>query len=67
MRTVIEGYGKGQWRDTGNGIILSCPSCGAAGYLDDHDIKDTGEVAPSLVCPKDCGYHEFVILKGYSK
>ncbi len=45
--------------------VISCTDCGAIGTLD-HTISSEGLVTPSVVCPRDCGYHEVgVILSGW--
>ena len=47
---------------------VSCPNCGRVGTLEppDHTIAPDGAVTPSLVCPYDCGYHEFVRLEDWT-
>lgn len=50
----------------GETVIFKCPN-GHIGMLDDHTIKDDGEVNPSVVCPKDgCDFHEWITLEGWS-
>lgn len=69
MITLKQGKEQGQWSKTTDGeVVVRCPGCGQIGFLDDHDdIEADGKVMPSLACPKDCGFHEFVILEGYTK
>lgn len=46
---------------------LSCPNCGQAASLIDHDIASDGTVSPSVVCPMaECGFHDMVQLIGWS-
>lgn len=35
---------------------VACGDCGESAYLD-HEISIDGIVTPSLVCPKECGWH----------
>ena len=62
---------KGHWR---SGISagrrsasISCPACGRIASLRNHDIDADGKVTPSLVCAYECGFHEYVILKGWKR
>ena len=69
---------KGEWHGTKHPIsgkrsaLVCCPGCGKICSLLDHTIGDKddaagpdleGKVMPSLVCPFDCGFHEFVKLE----
>lgn len=63
---------KGVWRGTKmrdgrRSALMSCPKCGQTCSLSHHKIQDNGEVQPSVVCPMDCGFHEYVKLAGWSK
>lgn len=51
------------WRPFGKNAIFICPN-GHDGLLstNDHQIADDGTVSPSVVCPYDCTFHEFVRL-----
>lgn len=50
---------------TGLTAMLTCPN-GHVALLDDHTIKPTGEVEPSVVCPvDDCTFHDNVFLDGW--
>ena len=68
---------KGEWRETKHPVsgvrsaLACCPGCGKICSLLDHTIGNSedaagpefaGLVVPSLVCPFDCGFHEFVRL-----
>ena len=59
----------GTWqRAGGDGVrtaIVSCPKCGGSVSLSRHEIAQDGSVSPSLVCPYDCDFHEFVKLEGW--
>lgn len=46
--------------------VMCCPGCGIKSYMSDHDIAADGTVNPSVGCPKDCGYHEFVVLEDWT-
>lgn len=49
------------------GAKFRCPDCGFSALLRTHDMKPSGEVVPSIVCPiEGCDFHEFVILEGYA-
>jgi len=45
---------------------VTCPVCGQTCTLIDHQIDPDGTVSPSLVCPYDCGFHEFIKLEGWA-
>lgn len=47
--------------------LVGCPKCGEAGSLAQHKIADDGMVTPSVVCPNDCGFHEYVKLDGWKQ
>lgn len=49
-------------------VGASCPDCGRILLLDqpDHRIAPDGAVSPILVCPYDCGFHEYVRLEDWS-
>jgi hypothetical protein len=57
---------KGEWRrgegTNGPTATVCCPGCGKIASLNDHEIMAKGDVFPSLVCPFNCGFHEFVRL-----
>ena len=45
---------------------MSCPGCGSAGSLVDHEISEQGNVTPSVDCTQ-CEYHEVgVVLVGWA-
>jgi hypothetical protein len=44
---------------------FTCPICGNACSLSDHEIAPDGTVSPSLICPYGCGFHEFIHLDGW--
>lgn len=61
---------KAEWRrgskaDGTKSATISCPGCGKIASLGDHTIMAEGDVFPSLVCPFDCGFHQFVKLEGW--
>ena len=49
------------------GAVFTCPICGNACSLSDHEIAADGTVSPSAVCPYDCGFHEFIKLDGWAE
>ena len=62
----------GQW-ERGQGpypirivALVSCPKCGKGMSLSLHTIAADGTVSPSLVCPYQCGFHDFVKLVGWT-
>ena len=51
-------------------VMVKCPACGKIADISleagEHHIFSTGEVQPSLACPRDgCDFHEFVMLAGW--
>ena len=46
---------------------FDCPKCGKPASITKHNISMTGKVAPSVVCPYKCGFHEWIILDGWNK
>jgi len=46
---------------------VSCPNCGKVASLSDHAIGAGGYVTPSLICPFDCSFHDYVQLDGWDK
>jgi hypothetical protein len=40
-------------------VALPCPNCGRPFCLANHEIEN-GIVKPSVVCPFDCGFHDFL-------
>jgi len=56
------------WRylrtEDGLSAWMKCPN-GHLATLTDHQIDANGTVAPSVVCPEDCSFHEFVRLVGW--
>lgn len=60
---------KGSWKEfdleTKPSATFKCPNCGAYGVLEDHEIGGDGSVTPSVVCPEDCGFHDYVMLVGW--
>lgn len=63
------GLGKGTWGlrvlDGGPVAVFNCPGCGITAYLEEHAVDSEGFVTPSVVCPSNCGFHEFIQLKGW--
>lgn len=63
-------YRPGTWKGLhtpfGRKASFTCPDCGQTGSLADHSIHDDGRVDPSVVCPYDCTFHEFIVLEGWS-
>lgn len=62
---------KGSWKEVrlyngGLSAIFTCPACGVSGDLSDHIINALGEVSPSVVCPEECGFHDFIVLEGWN-
>ena len=45
------------------GKLISCPRCGKIFSLSKHTIDDKNKVFPSVVCPFNCGFHEFITLE----
>jgi hypothetical protein len=68
-KTYPRGLGKGTWglRTLDGKLVPSftCPSCGVCGFLEEHSVDKDGNVAPSVVCPGVCGFHEFIRLDGW--
>ena len=65
MKTKLKkGSGLGTWRRMGARVFVTCPECGTTAQLD-HEVDDCGNVAPSLVCPADCGWHVWAVLEGW--
>lgn len=63
---------KGEWRggrceDGHRTATVACPRCGRIASLSNHTIFSDGAVSPSLVCPRDCGFHEFVQLADWEE
>lgn len=61
-------------------VLVKCPTCGAPFRLRDadvmgqredgtqgHHIAWDGMVSPSVVCPKECGFHDVVRLKDWDE
>lgn len=53
-------------RIDGQPIVKITCGCGIEGLLD-HTIAEDGRVSPSVVCPKDCGFHEMVVLQEWNQ
>lgn len=71
MLTRMSKATKAQWKggiveDGKRTAIVSCPGCSQVASLSAHTIADNGDVDPSLVCPFDCGFHEYVTLGGWT-
>lgn len=52
-----------------NGVkaIVWCPDCNLRIGIRGHEISETGELSPSLVCPHEgCNFHEYVQLRNYT-
>lgn len=45
---------------------VTCPKCGQPGSLADHQIMRDGAVRPSVVCPHECVFHDWIRLEGWS-
>lgn len=61
-------WGRGKKDDGSITALVKCPGCDRRASLSDHEIRHTGEVFPSLVCPYDgCEFHEFVKLEGWGE
>lgn len=59
--------GKGTWfptrlADGQRSAMLVCPTCGQPASLSNHVIEADGSVTPSVVCPYECPFHEFIQL-----
>ncbi len=67
-KSFPRGFGKGKWGlqilDGKPVHTFTCP-CGILGYLENHAIDARGYVTPSVVCPENCGFHEFIQLEGW--
>ena len=67
-----EGQWRGGTRDESDGqgpkrtANVSCPGCGRVASLSGHTIREDGTVAPSVVYPFDCGFHDYIVLVGWS-
>lgn len=46
-------------------VVVTCPSCGGRADLTDHTIERDGTVSPSLICPRECGWHDTAKLAGF--
>jgi len=61
--------GKGTWQAKKTAlktwVNISCPTCGASGGLT-HDVAADGTVFPSVACPFDCPFHEYIRLVGWN-
>lgn len=58
----------GQWRLWRSFVVLiSCPGCGRRIELSHREfwITDEGIVRPSVDCPEECGFHDYVVLNNY--
>lgn len=57
---------KGVWKGGtyagGRTALVSCPKCGQIASLSYHEIDENGFVSPSVVCPAECGFHEYIHL-----
>lgn len=62
---------KGEWLPITHPVsgkksaVVCCPGCGKPGSLMDHQIAADGTVSPSLICPRECGFHDTVKLGGW--
>lgn len=63
-------YKPGTWKGLktpeARSASFSCPTCGKLGTLSDHQIAADGTVTPSVVCSYDCGFHEWIMLEGWT-
>ncbi len=48
----------------GKSATFSCPK-GHWGTLEDHTIAADGTVSPSVLCMRDCDFHEYIVLDGW--
>ena len=47
---------------------IACPQCGRTAVLSGHSVlRTTGEVWPSMICPHDCGFHDYIQLLDYKE
>lgn len=56
---------KGTWRGFMRTAVVSCPGCGQEAPIKEHHIFYDGTVTPSLVCPFDCGFHDWITLENW--
>ncbi len=60
------GVWKGGRLDGKRTATVSCPECGRACSLSQHEIDAEGNVSPSVVCPyDDCDWHVWIRLEGW--
>lgn len=55
-------WSRGETWDKKKTGIITCPICGGAFSLSNHTINEFGLVSPSVVCPYNCTFHEWIIL-----
>lgn len=64
-------YKPGTWKGIktakGRQASFTCPDCGLLGSLINHEVASDGTVTPSVVCPHNCGFHEFIKLIGWQE
>ncbi|HYE72624.1 MAG TPA: hypothetical protein VEF04_04800 [Blastocatellia bacterium] len=48
---------------------MHCPTCGkqVAISAKTHSIADDGTVTPSMICPHDCSFHEYIRLAEWAQ
>lgn len=63
-RTTKKLQTSGCWWDSGARICIKCPECDLIAGLD-HEVKENGNVEPSLDCPS-CNFHRYVRLLNWS-
>lgn len=70
LQVFKKGRGAGKWWPCQNGgarsATIGCPKCGRFAGLFDHTIAQDGKVTPSAVCPYGCGWHENIVLEGWT-
>ncbi len=59
------GTWKGAATETKRSAMVTCPGCGREMSLTGHYIFYDGKVTPSLVCPFDCGFHDWITLENW--
>lgn len=55
------------WNISSGDVIFKCTN-GPIGSLGGHQIKASGDVEPSVVCPREgCDFHEFIKLDDWTE
>lgn len=58
---------KGEYCTTDKSIFFRCPKCGEIATIDNHTVDADGKVNPSVVCPYECGFHDYIRLMDWKK